>query len=170
MISSYVGENAEFERQFLTGELEVELTPQVSLMSRFVLCSLKMYVFFKLPYLTILCFMFINVYTRVLLPSAFVQAALVSPHSLPLLHTAQLFIRVVLLLNMDPMVLLLYQGVLYICGLCVYLVYRTCVFRHLSSPSFLTVSLVKLVHLTVAITLWKRLSQATLPSFAYVSQ
>lgn len=31
MISSYVGENAEFERQFLAGELEVELTPQVSL-------------------------------------------------------------------------------------------------------------------------------------------
>ena len=30
MISSYVGENAEFERQYLTGELEVELTPQVS--------------------------------------------------------------------------------------------------------------------------------------------
>lgn len=30
MISSYVGENAEFERQFLNGELEVELTPQVS--------------------------------------------------------------------------------------------------------------------------------------------
>ena len=29
MISSYVGENAEFERQFLAGELEVELTPQV---------------------------------------------------------------------------------------------------------------------------------------------
>ncbi len=29
MISSYVGENAEFERQYLTGELEVELTPQV---------------------------------------------------------------------------------------------------------------------------------------------
>ena len=29
MISSYVGENAEFERQFLSGELEVELTPQV---------------------------------------------------------------------------------------------------------------------------------------------
>ena len=29
MISSYVGENKEFERQFLTGELEVELTPQV---------------------------------------------------------------------------------------------------------------------------------------------
>ena len=30
MISSYVGENAEFERQYLSGELEVELTPQVS--------------------------------------------------------------------------------------------------------------------------------------------
>ena len=29
MISSYVGENQEFERQYLTGELEVELTPQV---------------------------------------------------------------------------------------------------------------------------------------------
>lgn len=31
MISSYVGENVEFERQYLSGELEVELTPQVSL-------------------------------------------------------------------------------------------------------------------------------------------
>ncbi|MFA9191873.1 CoA transferase subunit A [Flavobacterium sp. FZUC8N2.13] len=31
MISSYVGENAEFERQMLTGELEVELTPQGTL-------------------------------------------------------------------------------------------------------------------------------------------
>ena len=29
MISSYVGENQEFERQYLSGELEVELTPQV---------------------------------------------------------------------------------------------------------------------------------------------
>lgn len=29
MISSYVGENKEFERQYLSGELEVELTPQV---------------------------------------------------------------------------------------------------------------------------------------------
>src|SRR2546429_190505 len=28
MISSYVGENKEFERQFLAGELEVELLPQ----------------------------------------------------------------------------------------------------------------------------------------------
>ena len=31
MISSYVGENKEFERQFLSGELEVELTPQCTL-------------------------------------------------------------------------------------------------------------------------------------------
>ncbi|WP_374666031.1 CoA transferase subunit A [Acinetobacter sp.] len=31
MVSSYVGENKEFERQFLTGELEVELTPQGTL-------------------------------------------------------------------------------------------------------------------------------------------
>jgi 3-oxoacid CoA-transferase subunit A len=31
MISSYVGENAEFERQMLSGELEVELTPQGTL-------------------------------------------------------------------------------------------------------------------------------------------
>jgi 3-oxoacid CoA-transferase subunit A len=34
MISSYVGENAEFERQFLTGELEVELVPQGTLAER----------------------------------------------------------------------------------------------------------------------------------------
>lgn len=31
MVSSYVGENAEFERQMLSGELEVELLPQGSL-------------------------------------------------------------------------------------------------------------------------------------------
>jgi 3-oxoacid CoA-transferase subunit A len=31
MISSYVGENDEFERQMLSGELEVELTPQGTL-------------------------------------------------------------------------------------------------------------------------------------------
>src|SRR5690625_7155582 len=31
MISSYVGENKEFERQYLSGELEVDLVPQVSL-------------------------------------------------------------------------------------------------------------------------------------------
>jgi 3-oxoacid CoA-transferase subunit A len=31
MVSSYVGENAEFERQFLSGELEVDLVPQGTL-------------------------------------------------------------------------------------------------------------------------------------------
>lgn len=30
MISSYVGENALFEKLYLTGQLEVELTPQVT--------------------------------------------------------------------------------------------------------------------------------------------
>ncbi|KAG0239292.1 coenzyme A transferase family protein [Mortierella sp. GBAus27b] len=34
MISSYVGENKEFERQYLSGELEVELTPQGTLAER----------------------------------------------------------------------------------------------------------------------------------------
>lgn len=34
MISSYVGENAEFERQLLSGELEVELLPQGTLATR----------------------------------------------------------------------------------------------------------------------------------------
>jgi 3-oxoacid CoA-transferase subunit A len=34
MISSYVGENAEFERQMLSGELEVELVPQGTLATR----------------------------------------------------------------------------------------------------------------------------------------
>ncbi len=34
MVSSYVGENKEFERQYLTGELEVELTPQGTLAER----------------------------------------------------------------------------------------------------------------------------------------
>jgi 3-oxoacid CoA-transferase subunit A len=34
MISSYVGENKEFERQFLSKELEVELTPQGTLAER----------------------------------------------------------------------------------------------------------------------------------------
>lgn len=34
MISSYVGENAEFERQMLSGELEVDLIPQGSLAER----------------------------------------------------------------------------------------------------------------------------------------
>ena len=34
MIASYVGENAEFERQLLNGELEVELIPQGTLATR----------------------------------------------------------------------------------------------------------------------------------------
>src|ERR1700752_4315921 len=34
MMSSYVGENAEFERQFLAGELEVEFCPQGTLAER----------------------------------------------------------------------------------------------------------------------------------------
>lgn len=34
MISSYVGENKNFEKQYLTGELEVELTPQGTLAER----------------------------------------------------------------------------------------------------------------------------------------
>src|SRR6202451_4360632 len=34
MVSSYVGENKEFERQYLSGELEVELTPQGTLAER----------------------------------------------------------------------------------------------------------------------------------------
>lgn len=34
MISSYVGENAEFARQYLSGELELEFTPQGTLAER----------------------------------------------------------------------------------------------------------------------------------------
>src|ERR1051326_784082 len=34
MVSSYVGENAEFERQMLSGELEVDLIPQGTLATR----------------------------------------------------------------------------------------------------------------------------------------
>ncbi|MGK2858039.1 MAG: CoA transferase subunit A [Thermoanaerobaculia bacterium] len=34
MVSSYVGENAEFERQYLSGELEVEFSPQGTLAER----------------------------------------------------------------------------------------------------------------------------------------
>ena len=36
MISSYVGENKEFERQYLSGELELEFTPQGTLAERMV--------------------------------------------------------------------------------------------------------------------------------------
>lgn len=34
MISSYVGENAVFEKQYLSGQIEVELTPQGTLVER----------------------------------------------------------------------------------------------------------------------------------------
>ena len=34
MVSSYVGENAEFERQFMSGELELEFNPQGTLAER----------------------------------------------------------------------------------------------------------------------------------------
>src|ERR1700734_357108 len=34
MVSSYVGENAEFERQYLSGELELEFNPQGTLAER----------------------------------------------------------------------------------------------------------------------------------------
>ncbi len=37
MIASYVGENAEFERQLLSGELEVELIPQGTLATRLMI-------------------------------------------------------------------------------------------------------------------------------------
>lgn len=39
MISSYVGENDEFERQMLSGELEVELTPARYLGRKMSSCS-----------------------------------------------------------------------------------------------------------------------------------
>ena len=44
MISSYVGENAEFERQYLSGELEVELTPQGTLGMSNVWISLHIWI------------------------------------------------------------------------------------------------------------------------------
>lgn len=39
MVASYVGENAEFMRQMLSGELEVELTPKVTWLKKFVLAA-----------------------------------------------------------------------------------------------------------------------------------
>jgi len=46
MISSYVGENAEFERQFLQGELEVDLIPQGTLATRVAMAALGIPAFF----------------------------------------------------------------------------------------------------------------------------
>ncbi len=46
MISSYVGENAEFERQLLSGELEVELTPQGTLATRIQMAAMGIPAFY----------------------------------------------------------------------------------------------------------------------------
>lgn len=46
MISSYVGENAEFERQLLQGELEVELTPQGTLATKIQMRAMGIPAFF----------------------------------------------------------------------------------------------------------------------------
>lgn len=46
MISSYVGENAEFERQMLSGELEVELIPQGTLATRCLMAGYGIPAFF----------------------------------------------------------------------------------------------------------------------------
>src|SRR4051812_861161 len=46
MISSYVGENAEFERQLLSGELEVDLIPQGTLATRIQMAGIGIPAFF----------------------------------------------------------------------------------------------------------------------------
>ena len=46
MISSYVGENAEFERQLLQGELEVDLIPQGTLATRIQMAGMGIPAFF----------------------------------------------------------------------------------------------------------------------------
>src|SRR6476620_11155195 len=46
MISSYVGENAEFERQLLSGELEVELIPQGTLATRIQMAAMGIPAFY----------------------------------------------------------------------------------------------------------------------------
>ncbi len=46
MISSYVGENAEFERQLLSGELEVDLVPQGTLATRIAMRGMGIPAFF----------------------------------------------------------------------------------------------------------------------------
>lgn len=46
MMSSYVGENAEFERQLLSGELEVELIPQGTLATRIEMAGMGIPAFF----------------------------------------------------------------------------------------------------------------------------
>jgi 3-oxoacid CoA-transferase subunit A len=46
MMSSYVGENAEFERQLLTGELEVDLIPQGTLATRIAMAGMGIPAFY----------------------------------------------------------------------------------------------------------------------------
>jgi len=46
MVSSYVGENAEFERQLLQGELEVDLVPQGTLATRIQMAGMGIPAFF----------------------------------------------------------------------------------------------------------------------------
>ena len=46
MMSSYVGENAEFERQLLNGELEVDLIPQGTLATRIAMAGMGIPAFF----------------------------------------------------------------------------------------------------------------------------
>lgn len=46
MVSSYVGENAEFERQLLNGELEVDLIPQGTLATRIQMAGMGIPAFF----------------------------------------------------------------------------------------------------------------------------
>jgi 3-oxoacid CoA-transferase subunit A len=46
MIASYVGENAEFERQLLSGELEVDLVPQGTLATRIQMAGMGIPAFF----------------------------------------------------------------------------------------------------------------------------
>ena len=49
MISSYVGENKEFERQYLSGELELEFTPQGTLAERMRAGGAGIPAFFRAP-------------------------------------------------------------------------------------------------------------------------
>src|SRR3954469_22460563 len=46
MMSSYVGENAEFERQLLSGELEVDLIPQGTLATRIQMAGMGIPAFY----------------------------------------------------------------------------------------------------------------------------
>lgn len=77
MISSYVGENAEFERQYLSGELEVELTPQVIIWHGIWVICLHI----------ILQFRIVVFFPRELLPSVFGLGVPASRPSSPPLHT-----------------------------------------------------------------------------------